>query len=260
MSEDQLIGSITSEASAFTDWYGKQFWYDSRNGALAAKVVSSSLFAIDPESSKPMWTFQDQLILNSTITIAGDRVFFCQVRAPKNFDKRLMRIQDATAWDSLELVAIDRKTGKEQYRTPLPGIDLTTSLYVTASQDWLIVSGSAQGRFEVLGIKQQDGSQWWRRKIPWEADHHGKHLSRPAIAEGKVFLRPVVLQLATGEAISGERILIGDDGRSRVRGSDDGLHEVPRGAHVCIVHAHSAFHVSSCRQHDHVDPGKESVQ
>lgn len=201
MSQNQLIGSVTSDASAFTDWYGKQFWYDSQNGALAAKVVSSSLFAIDPASSKRLWTFQDTLILNSTITIAGDHVFFCQARAPENFDSSLMRLQDAAAWDSLELVAVDRKTGKEHYRTPLPGIDLTTSLSVTASEDWLIVSGSAQGRFEVLGIKQQDGSQWWRRKIPWEADHHGKHLSRPAIANGKVFLRPVVLQLATGETL-----------------------------------------------------------
>jgi hypothetical protein len=46
------------------------------------------------------------------------------------------------------------------------------------------------------------GKPIWRGKFDWEVDHHGKHLSRPAIVGGKVYLRPLTLDLETGEVLS----------------------------------------------------------
>src|SRR5262249_43467507 len=45
----------------------------------------------------------------------------------------------------------------------------------------------------------KDGKPLWDKTLKWESDHHGKHLSRPAVVGGRIIQRPYVLDLASGK-------------------------------------------------------------
>ena len=62
---------------------------------------------------------------------------------------------------------------------------------------------SADGAFGLYAFDAQTGRSEWRKKFAWEVDHHGKHLSRPAIVGGHVIVRPLVFELATGGTVDG---------------------------------------------------------
>ena len=67
------------------------------------------------------------------------------------------------------------------------------------SEGRLVLLSSRGGYYSLYVLDAEDGTALWRKKFPWETDHHGKHLSRPLIVGGEIFVRPLALDLETGE-------------------------------------------------------------
>lgn len=198
---DQLIGSATKQGSAFTKWWGGAHWYDAHSGGHAAKVSSDNLFALDLKTGRTRWTYNRGIILNSTIAISDDRVYFIETRHPSVMDSDLRRVNDQAKWDELYLVAIDVKTGRPEFDEKINIAPGSTAFYMIHAENRLIISSSGSGKFNIYAINPERGKQLWHKQVNWESNHHGKHLSRPAVSNGIVYVRPAVLDLNNGEMI-----------------------------------------------------------
>ena len=192
----QLIGTRTTRGASYTDLFGSDSWYDKRSGPLSAKVVSHEIFSLDPGSGKRTWSFNGHTIINSSISVSDGRIFFCCV--PGNIADQ-SRLLDSEASKQLRLIGLNLSNGQQVFEQPLAGINFATSLYTSVSGRRIVLSASDSGKFDVRCLSFSDGSEAWKRELRWEANHHGKHLARPAISGDKIFLRPYVIELASGE-------------------------------------------------------------
>ena len=75
------------------------------------------------------------------------------------------------------------------------------AVYTAVSNGILYLQTSDDGAFALYAFDLETGRSLWRHKFDWEVDHHGKHLSRIAVAEGLLYLRPYVLDARTGELL-----------------------------------------------------------
>ena len=202
--DDLLVGSAVAPGSAFTEFWGGENWYDSKDGEHAKKVCSDLLFVADPQSGQPKWVYSESLIVNPTITIHQGRIYFlgCKSQTLKNEKNR--RLDGDEFWNSMHLIAIDLKTGEKIWDTPARPMAGVSAVYMAASADKLVLTTSNDGAFGVYAINASNGEIVWRGKYKWEVDHHGKHLSRPAIVGGRIYLRPLTLDLNNGDVLSQE--------------------------------------------------------
>lgn len=206
---DVLLGSAVRPGNTFTDWWGGTYWYDAREGSATAKVCSDALFAIPGKAPYQNWTYRGGLILNTTITVADDTVYFLENRAAELSQRNERRFAGAGLFDDLHMVALNLRDGSIKWQReakPLPG---DVAVFLAASEGRLVLVtshknpsvGEQGGEFAVYCFDAKDGDSQWRRKFTWEVDHHGKSISRPAIVGGHIYLRPVVLNLKDGEFV-----------------------------------------------------------
>jgi hypothetical protein len=207
--KELLLGSQVRPGNTFTAWWGGANWYDAREGSATAKVCSDVLFARDASSGEHQWRYQNGLILNTTITIADDRIYFLENRTADLKAGQSRRFAGEGLFQNLHMVALDLATGDviwQREAKPLPG-DVATFLAESDGRLILVTShrnpsvGDPGGEFAVYSFDAKDGNSQWRRKFSWEVDHHGKSLSRPTIVGGHIYLRPLVLDLNNGEVV-----------------------------------------------------------
>lgn len=196
---DLLLGSSVASEAPFTEWWGGQHWYDAKDGPLAAKVCSDELFAMDPATGEKRWSRSQGLIVNSTISVTDDAVFFLECTDTELRAGETRRLDGDAFWNSMRLVALDLNTGEprwERNAKPEPGTSLVA---LVAAEGKLILQTSFVGKFAVYVMNQRTGKIEWRSTFDWETDHHGKHLSRPLVVDGSIYLRPLTIDLATGD-------------------------------------------------------------
>ena len=199
---DLLLGSSVDYRAPFTEWWGGQHWYDAKDGPLAAKVCSDSIFAMNHESGDLQWKRSEGLIINPTITVTPETVYFLECHDSELRAGESRRLQGERLWSNLRLVALDIETGEPRWERdakPLPG---TSIVSLVAAEGKLILQTSNSGKFAVYVLEKDTGSMVWRGTYDWETDHHGKHLSRPLVVGGTIYLRPLTIDLETGEVTS----------------------------------------------------------
>ncbi|MFT5304458.1 MAG: outer membrane protein assembly factor BamB, partial [Mariniblastus sp.] len=203
---DQLLGTVVDPAAVYTKWWGSSQWFDSTGGSDTHVVAGEQLFSMDPETGKLQWQY-DGLVLHPTITILDGHIYFVE-------DKTSEHLQAANRRISLEkdqqheLVCLEVKTGKLRWRRPLDSFaGHIASLYLAGGGDAkhrsliLAASEATIKQFAIQSFDPETGDPNWTRTVAWEATHHGKHISRPAIQGELMYLRPEVLSLADGETI-----------------------------------------------------------
>ena len=204
-------GSAVRAGGQFTEWWGGEHWFDSKTGEHAKKVTNEALFALEKTTGELRWSRSVGRVVEPTIAITDGRMVFTECRNPAALALDSARV-GAELWQDLWLVCLDARSGDliwEREARPLPG---DVAFYLAAAEGTIVMVSSglytapgaeaAVGQYAVYAFDLEDGESTWRKKIGWEADHHGKHLSRPAIAEGQLILRPVTFELATGRELS----------------------------------------------------------
>ena len=199
-----VLGSATKKGTAFKNFRGGagSGWYDAVGGAVVQKVCSDGLFAFDKASGKQKWAHTDGVIINSTITVGEGKVAYVTCRNPAVIDSGSRRIESGALWQNQFLVALDVSTGKKLWETAIDTGDgniMFTMGY--GGGRFVIVAAVGNGTFNVCSFKAADGSAAWRTDVPWLEKHHGGHMSRPAIVDDKVFVRPRVIGLADGKIL-----------------------------------------------------------
>ena len=140
--------------------------------------------------------------MNPTISVADGRVHFVECRSKVLMDEETRRLDGDEFWNNLFIVTLDAETGNKLWEVqakPMAGI---SALYMLQAEGRLVLQTSQSGSFAVYVLDAASGEQLWRGKYAWEADHHGKHLSRPAVVEGKIYLRPLTLNLQDGTVLA----------------------------------------------------------
>ncbi len=200
--DDLLLGSAVKAGTAYTEFFGGggAGWYDSKSGAVTHKVCSDALFAMDKASGDLRWKYDGHLIINPTITVGDGRVWFVECRNAKAIAEESRRLGIAELWQDQFLVALDLQSGKRLWESPIDTADGTVVFYMAHGDGKLVVTAS-DTRYNVYAFNAADGSPAWDVHFDWPSDNHGKHMSRPAIGAGRVFMRPKVIDLATGKLL-----------------------------------------------------------
>lgn len=199
---DQLIGTAVKQGASWTDFWGKAGWYDARDGEVTHKVCSDNLFAMHPATGKLQWTYAGGVIMNASITVAGDHVYFVESRNQTVTQSPERRI-GPEFWRDQYLVAVKVEDGSIAWEQPLRTPPGTVAFYMAHGQDRLVTVSSSDNQFHVHAFSADQGAALWNRSFRWlgNAGDHGKALSRPAIVGDRLYVRPQAMNLTDGELL-----------------------------------------------------------
>jgi outer membrane protein assembly factor BamB len=139
----QLLSATVKSGSSYKADSGE--WYDSFAAGQVDRVVSDSLVSHDSVTGKEQWAYRGGAVMNSTITIAADTIYFVEsrnVEVAKSATSRLMPAQ----LTAQHLVALDRVTGRKLWENPVDFSKCETMLYLLHSKGTLIAAGTDQAK------------------------------------------------------------------------------------------------------------------
>jgi outer membrane protein assembly factor BamB len=138
-----LIGSVVKQGTSWTNFWGNASagWYDAAKGAVTFKICSDRLFSLEKTTGRNQWSYAG-LIINPTITIAGDRVYFVECRNAAVLQSDTRRIGMAELWQDQFLVALDLSSGKRVWEKPIDTADGTVVFYMAYGEGKLVVVAS----------------------------------------------------------------------------------------------------------------------
>ena len=197
--EKTLFGSSVRSGNFYTE--GRGPWYDDsgfKNPQDSHKVLSDCIFAIDMVNNKQIWTYKG-VIINSTITIGGDRIYFVENRDPKVLQEKARRLSGGEEWMELYLVALDVKTGQLVWENKMEFEQRTPVFFTCYKEGILIVLRSSTKSFDLRAIDAKSGKSVWNREHGWETNHHGAHRRHPVIIGDVVYQQPHAYDLKTGK-------------------------------------------------------------
>ena len=202
---DRLYGSSVRSGSSWTSFWGGDDagWYDARTGSVTFPICSDRLFCRDAQTSELTWEYRRGVVLNSTITISTDTMFFVESRNREILESNDRRVGDVKLWSDLHLVAIDAATGSPKWEKQLDPMSQQVVFYLAHAADQLSLVSSANAAYKVTSFADKDGHERWTQTTLWPEGKgdHGKAMSRPAIVGDRLFLRPTVLSLTDGSVL-----------------------------------------------------------
>ena len=200
--DDLLIGSRVPKRAHYWEFWGASSWYDQTKGPQTDKVCSPSLFALDPESGKSVWGYTHGVIVEPTICMGNDRVYFMESRNPDNIALGGGRY-GSNLWKDLYLVALDAKSGKLLWERPIDpkeGVVVVYMMYAPA-EDKLVLSTSDTA-YNLYVFSAKDGSKVWDMNgQAWIRHTHSAHMQRPVVIDDKIFYVPKLFKLADGTVL-----------------------------------------------------------
>ncbi len=204
--KNRLFGTVVDSSAIYTQWWGKSQWFDSTGGDDTHIVAGDQLFSMDAETGELQWRY-DGLVLHPTITVMDDRIYFVENTTEALPDSDNPRIS-LNADQACKLVCLDVATGEKKWQHSLSMFaGHIASLYLAGGGEQenrclvTVASEATKNHFAVAAFDPQTGKPKWERTVDWEANHHGKHISRPAMQGELMYLRPEVLSLADGTTI-----------------------------------------------------------
>ena len=201
--DDLVLGSAQKTGTAFVSFWGDAGagWYDARSGPATFKVCSDAVFARRKADGSPAWSYEEGVVINPTITVADGKLCFVECRHPSVKQSQARRIGSDELWEQQFLVALDLATGEKVWEQAIDTADGTVAFYLAAGKDALVINASTNVQYEVSAYAVSDGTHRWSQTFDWfdKKGDHGKAIQRPAIVNGMVYVKPKVMDLATGE-------------------------------------------------------------
>ena len=174
-------------------------------------VTSRHLFRLDPKRMSTQWIRDRGAIVNPSLAISGDRIFFIESRNKASRAHQTGRIELATllasdAW----LVALHAKTGKVAWEAPLDLPDCRNIVYLTATAEHLILVGSRQDEqrdslYHLRVMSCVDGREIWRARHPNMKPgqvSHGEQVHHPVVMGDLLIAEPFIYSLRDGTQVN----------------------------------------------------------
>ncbi|GAA3563901.1 PQQ-binding-like beta-propeller repeat protein [Snuella lapsa] len=235
--DDQLFGSARKTKATYNE-YSRFDW-----GEYSNLVCSDYLFSMNSENGKLHWTYKDGMVLNPTITIGEEKMFFVESRS-------LVAMQDEDGLIDFNtfkkekpfIVALDTKTGKKLWEKAFDFNLLDHVLYGSYDKGLLVLSGSGNKDgglwYGTYVFKAESGDLVWKQEqkhADWVNGSHGEQLHRALIMEDKIYVEPFAYNLFTGEQVKDWKLnrkghscgnISGSSGQLFFRGSNPSLVDV----------------------------------
>jgi hypothetical protein len=200
---DLLIGSVVPKRAHYLEFMGPAFWYDNKDGTLADKVCSKSVFALDAATGSLAWGYTNGVVVETTLCMGGNRVYFLESRNAENVALGGGRF-GPELWRDLYLVALDSNTGAllwEQPVSPVPGIAVVSMMY--APVDDKVILSTSKTDYNLYVYNAGNGTAAWQATgQAWFSDNHSGHLQRPVVVNDKVFLVPKLFRVSDGTVLN----------------------------------------------------------
>ena len=177
-----------------------------------ALVTSTHLFSSSLKETRlgeGKWTYEGGTILNPTITLLGDRLFFVETINP--IEGSGQYTLDVLRENDLQIVCLDSKTGGRLWSRVLDdGMELSRNiLFMAASGENLVVvgshlDGSNDTMYRVRCYSVDSGRDLWSanhlKGLPG-AFTHGEQVHHPVLLDGRLIAEPAIYDLATGKRL-----------------------------------------------------------
>jgi len=191
---DMLIGSSVKAGSGYLGDDGE--WFEDDHPEDISRVVSAHLFAVDRHDGNSLWSYTGGAIINSTITIGDEEIFFLESQNPAAIHAETGRLKPEELTD-VRLVCLDLRSGKQSWERVHDFSDCRFMTYMTYSNDTLVVAGADKDKhyhtyaFNTRpqssgGLDQSSpplaaGSLLWEESHEAGKNHHSGHLQHPVV-------------------------------------------------------------------------------
>jgi len=138
-----LLSATVKNGSSYKADSGE--WYDGVGAGDVQRVVSDALLSHNPATGKEQWTYRGGAVMNSTLTIADETIYFVESRNPDVAKSTTSRHMPAQL-NAQHLVALDRVTGRKLWEKPVDFSKCETMLYLLHSKGTLIAAGTDQAK------------------------------------------------------------------------------------------------------------------
>jgi outer membrane protein assembly factor BamB len=205
-----LFGSGCKEGASYTETsYEADTALWQRNMKL---VTSDYVFAMNKNTGRPLWKYKNGLIVNTTITVAGGRMYFVETHSPGALADEVGRMPVKTLFSGggKYLVALNMRTGRTVYKKEIDVSNFEEPVYLNYANEIVLLSGSKlvgdSIRYYYNAFNARSG------QICWEMAHdsglakdggHGEYNRHPTIIDDIVYAWPYAYNLKTGEKIDG---------------------------------------------------------
>lgn len=177
-------------------------------------ITSHMLFKVDG------WSYRGGAIVNTTLTVANDRIWFVEGRSATAQRDAGGRVPLTEIFADAAMVCLDARTGDEIWRRDFPKTRITHSLFLATNDGHLVAVGSftnelitkkedgteskrMQTWYEVLDFGAKDGALRWRRdhqnNVGGHRGDHGEQVHHPVLHNGLLFTEPVAYHLDSGD-------------------------------------------------------------
>jgi len=206
ISGDNLYGSAQLDGAHYTNIRGgsSMGWYDATSGNVTYKVCSKYVFANDKSTGSRVWTDDRRergVIINSTITIGGGRVYFVESRNTTVKEYPSGRIGISELWTDQYIVALEQNTGAKLWEKAIDTADGIVVFYMQYKNEKLFIT-SSDTRYNIYAYRATNGNSLWSQNHPWTKNNHGGHMQHPVIAGNTIYLEPNGYDLNTGNLIT----------------------------------------------------------
>ncbi len=196
--DELLLGSKVLEGAIYKDFFGSKYWYDGTTDETTHKVCSEELFALGKADGARKWSYGAKAIINSTITVGGDKVYFLENRNPSLVSDG--RVGDIRLWQDLYLVGLELESGAKVLDQPVNipmGTVIVYMNYTDEPEETLVVTTSSTGVY-FINAYGVDGKQRWQKSHFWMGADHGGHMQHPVLLGGRVYQYPFAYNISDG--------------------------------------------------------------
>lgn len=193
---DRLYGSAVREGSFYDEGFGP--WYDDHGHE---NICSDMLFAYDVASGQEAWRYPG-LIIDSTLTVGGGRVYFVELRHPDMINTESRRLGGDTFWKDMVMVALNADNGEKVWEHPREFVRGDVVFYQAYADNTLVVVSSPWTSYGIYTFNADSGAPLWHKESGYRErndTHHGGHMQHPVLMDGLIYQDPHKFSLATGE-------------------------------------------------------------
>jgi len=200
--DNTLFGSVVKRNTSYTDFWGDYAWYDKTSGAGTEKVCSDALFAYDLPTGQLMWTRRNGLVINTTVAVGKQGLFFVESRNLSLKSAAARRLNDPLLWSDQHLVCLNVQTGEPLWEAPIDTADGIVVFYLACTDNAIVIVSSAAGKYHLYKFDPENGKQLWHAEHNWPSDNHGGHMQHPVVLADRIFLEPCGYDLGTGRLLT----------------------------------------------------------
>lgn len=202
VTDDRVVGTAVKQGSAYSTFWNKAAWYDGKDDAATAKVCSNLVVGYDKAYGSIEWQHAADAIVNSTITINGNKIYFVQIDDPSLRELESSKLENAKLWHAASVVCLDLATGEELWKVKVPPQDHEAIVsFGIADDEQFILQTSGKNAFHFVSMTADSGQPRWTRSVAWPEDHHGAHVQHAVLMNGQLFVQPHILDATDGQIV-----------------------------------------------------------